>query len=83
MWHCQSQCSGSGGGGGKSGLRSDVVRSIELLLLGGEVGGVSGNWGEKGDGGMARLEDLNGFGVMVSSRCIVLCVSVSVSLRDI
>lgn len=65
MWHCQSQRRGSGGGGEK-GERSGFVGGA-ALGCGGAVG-VSGSWGEKGEGGMARLEDLKGAGLIVSWR---------------
>ena len=44
-------------------------RSTDAALLGGvEAKGVTGYFGEKGDGGMARWEDLKGAGLIVRLR---------------
>ena len=44
-------------------------RSADVALWGGgEAGGVIGYFGEKGDDGIARCEDLNGAGLIVSLR---------------
>lgn len=50
----------------------DVVFDIEALLSGGVAGGVNGNRGEKGDGGIASLEETGGFEVSERSMCIVV-----------
>ena len=44
-------------------------RSTDAALpAGGEVGGVTGYFGEKGDGSIARRDDLKGAGLMVRLR---------------
>lgn len=64
MWHCQSQRKGSVGGGVSSTLA--LGRSVDVAFLdGGDAGGVIGSFGENGEGGMARPEDLKGTGLIV------------------
>ena len=76
MWHCQSQFRGSGGGGVKSGLNPALARSVGDVDFfgGGEAGSVMGSFGENGDGGIERLEDLKGFDVMLRC-CGMMCSS--------
>ena len=70
MWHCHCQRRGSTGGGGKVAVRRFFVRSVVDAAVLSWFGNDKGSFGEKGDGGRASLEDLNGF-VMVSLAGIV------------
>ena len=40
------------------------LRSVGEVCFGSEAGGVIGSFGENGDGGTVRLDDLNGAGVI-------------------
>ena len=54
--------------------RSNGVPDIDPFLFGGVAGGVRGRRGEKGDGGIATLEDLRGLVAVSRSRCIFVVV---------
>lgn len=65
-WHCHSQRRGWEGGGDSS--RFVFARSTDAVRFGGGAGGMIGSLGEKGEGGIARLEDRKGAGLIVRLR---------------